>query len=92
MDGKVDDQLDLGVGQESIQRIVGSNVVLGGERTGSRRVDVRRRDELDVIVLGEAPSVRAGDVAAADDAHAKRTWVRVMGCHARKRTARPGPG
>ena len=87
MDGQVDDDVDLAVGQEIVERVVRAAAVLGGERGRAGRVEVGDRHQPDLRMGRRVARVPAGDVAGADDAEAERSH----GTRLRHRAGRDGP-
>jgi hypothetical protein len=81
MHGQVHHELDFGIGEQVVQRVVRPNAVLAGKRAGPLKVGVSHGDEPDLVMLVDASGVRSGDVSAADDANAERPMVQVINGH-----------
>ena len=72
MHGQVDDDVDLGIGQQVVEGSVRPAAMLGGECGRAGRVQVGHRHEPDLRVGRRVTRVSAGDVAGPDDADTKR--------------------
>ena len=68
VDGQVDDDVDLVVGEQVVERGVRADAVGRGERGRAIGIEVRRRDQADLRVSQGVLGVSAGDVSRPDDA------------------------
>ena len=71
VDGQVDDDVDLVVGEQVVERGVGPAAVGGRERHGALGIEIRGGDQPDLGVGERVLRVAAGDIAGPDDADAK---------------------
>ena len=68
VDGQVDDDVDLIVCEQTVERGVRSDAVGRGERGRAIGIEVRRRDQADLRVSEGVLGVSASDVSCPDDA------------------------
>src|SRR5690606_128783 len=68
---EVDDDVDVGIGEQLVDAAAVGNAVLAGGGAGEIDVEIRAGDDLKNIVAAAAGDVGAADFAATDDADAK---------------------
>ncbi len=71
MNGQIDDDVHCVIGEEVVERSVGSAAMLLGKGRRSDRIQVRGGDETDLRVGEGVPRISPGDVAGSDDSDTK---------------------